>query len=342
MSDQVRDHRRQRGRRTSPARPSSRRRGERQVEIPVLCHDDRLEPAGACRICLVEIEGQRLHAARLRLQDHARHGGAHRHRRGSSATAGSSSSLHLADTVQDREVRGRRQPEPAVRVRRRLRHRRPTGRRCDSPRTGRTGDTNPFVAVPPGPLHPVRRCMRYCDEVEAVTAITLAGRGAETTIATADQLLARDTTCELCGGCIDVCPTGAMTEKPALAYGKPERELEKVRTHLQLLRRRLPARSQRRPRGEPGGQGDQPAAGHHRQRRQPVRQGALRLRLHPPRGPPDRRRWCATPDGELRRGHLGRRPRPRRSGASRRSTSGTGRRAGLRLVLAAAPARRTT
>ena len=32
------------------------------------------------------------------------------------------------------------------------------------------------------------------------------------------------------GGCIDVCPTGAMTEKPALAYGKPERELEKVRT----------------------------------------------------------------------------------------------------------------
>jgi len=63
-----------------------------------------------------------------------------------------------------------------------------------------------------------------------VSAITLAFRGAKTTISTADDLSLTDTTCELCGGCVDVCPTGAMTEKAALAYGKPERELEKVRT----------------------------------------------------------------------------------------------------------------
>ena len=29
------------------------------ISIPTLCHDPRLEPAGACRVCLVEIEGQR-------------------------------------------------------------------------------------------------------------------------------------------------------------------------------------------------------------------------------------------------------------------------------------------
>ena len=29
------------------------------VDIPVLCHDDRLAPAGACRVCLVEVAGQR-------------------------------------------------------------------------------------------------------------------------------------------------------------------------------------------------------------------------------------------------------------------------------------------
>ena len=29
------------------------------IEIPTLCHDPRLEPAGACRVCLVEVEGQR-------------------------------------------------------------------------------------------------------------------------------------------------------------------------------------------------------------------------------------------------------------------------------------------
>ena len=29
------------------------------VEIPTLCHDERLAPAGACRMCLVEVAGQR-------------------------------------------------------------------------------------------------------------------------------------------------------------------------------------------------------------------------------------------------------------------------------------------
>lgn len=29
------------------------------IPIPTLCHDTRLEPAGACRVCLVEVKGQR-------------------------------------------------------------------------------------------------------------------------------------------------------------------------------------------------------------------------------------------------------------------------------------------
>ena len=29
------------------------------IEIPTLCHDPRLEPAGACRSCLVEVDGDR-------------------------------------------------------------------------------------------------------------------------------------------------------------------------------------------------------------------------------------------------------------------------------------------
>lgn len=27
------------------------------IEIPTLCHDDRLKPAGACRLCVVSIKG---------------------------------------------------------------------------------------------------------------------------------------------------------------------------------------------------------------------------------------------------------------------------------------------
>ena len=32
---------------------------EAGVDIPTLCHDPRLEPYGACRLCLVEVEGAR-------------------------------------------------------------------------------------------------------------------------------------------------------------------------------------------------------------------------------------------------------------------------------------------
>ncbi len=31
---------------------------ENGIDIPHLCYDRRLEPAGACRICLVEVKGQ--------------------------------------------------------------------------------------------------------------------------------------------------------------------------------------------------------------------------------------------------------------------------------------------
>ena len=29
------------------------------IEIPVLCHDPKLEPVGVCRMCAVEVEGER-------------------------------------------------------------------------------------------------------------------------------------------------------------------------------------------------------------------------------------------------------------------------------------------
>ena len=32
---------------------------ENGIDIPNLCHDPRLTPTGACRLCLVDVEGQR-------------------------------------------------------------------------------------------------------------------------------------------------------------------------------------------------------------------------------------------------------------------------------------------
>jgi predicted molibdopterin-dependent oxidoreductase YjgC len=76
-------------------------------------------------------------------------------------------------------------------------------------------DHNPYVGFDPSICILCARCTRYCDEVEAVSAITLKDRGSATTISTVAELSLLDTTCELCGGCIDTCPTGAMFEKKA-------------------------------------------------------------------------------------------------------------------------------
>jgi predicted molibdopterin-dependent oxidoreductase YjgC len=203
-------------------------------EIPTLCHDPRLAPAGACRTCLVEVEGaQRLLPACMTpvasgMVIHSESPRVERHRRSLLA-------LYLTDYPADRVEQGR--PEEASRVPDELRE---MAARFDAPTTwgnmepvrrGRADDRNPYIFFDAERCILCARCMRYCDEVEGVSAIALSGRGAETTISTADRMSLLDSTCELCGGCIDVCPTGAMTEKIPRERGeKPGTELDPVRT----------------------------------------------------------------------------------------------------------------
>jgi predicted molibdopterin-dependent oxidoreductase YjgC len=195
------------------------------VEIPVLCHDDRVEPAGCCRMCLVEIEGQR------RLQPACTFKAAPgmevktttervtRHRRGLLSLYKADHRLDEAGTPVSRGVHDKLADHIAAYG---------TGPELppvEAPRVSRD-DPNPYIQFDPDACVVCGLCVRYCDEVEAVSAITLLGRGASTTIGTADQRSLLDTTCELCGGCIAVCPTGAMTEKPSL--DKPSEQVERT------------------------------------------------------------------------------------------------------------------
>ena len=198
------------------------------IEIPTLCHDDRLTPAGACRMCLVEIDGVNLMQPACHTKTHPgmviRTNTARVDRNRKFIL-----SLHLADTIQDRQIAEDNNPSKVhelVDVYGTAGEWVPV----ESPRQGRPNDTNEFIEFRADRCIACSLCTRYCDEVEAVSAITLAYRGGHTTISTADGRSLIDSTCELCGGCVDVCPTGAMTEKQALAYGKPEHELEKVRS----------------------------------------------------------------------------------------------------------------
>lgn len=197
------------------------------VEIPTLCHDPRLAPAGACRTCLVEIEGWRRLApacatkAAAGMKVTAESERIDRHRK---------SLLALYLTDHHTQEPHRRGPDQLFDMAERYGAPADWGR-LEHRRASRPNDRNPYIDFDPELCILCARCTRYCAEVESVSAITLAGRGSETTIATADGLSLLDTTCEMCGGCIDTCPTGAMAEKQPLVRGdKPERELEKVRS----------------------------------------------------------------------------------------------------------------
>ena len=197
--------------------------------IPTLCHDPRLDPAGACRTCLVEIEGWRRMApacatpAASGMVVTSESGRIDRHRKSLMA-------LYLADHPEG--FVGSELGAPSEVYAMAERYGAPRDwQHLEPVRKGRPLDENPYILFEAEKCIACARCTRYCDEVEGVTAITLAGRGSQTTISTVDTLSLLDTTCELCGGCIDTCPTGAMAEKiPLISEAKPERELEKIRT----------------------------------------------------------------------------------------------------------------
>lgn len=196
--------------------------------VPTLCHDPRLDPAGACRTCLVEVDGWKrmppacATPAQAGMVVRTQSDRVQEHRQALFALyLTDQPELDPNDPGKDCELHAMAQEFGA-----------PTDwPKLESLRADRDEDRNPYIQFRADKCILCARCTRYCDEVEQVTAITLARRGAETTISTSDRASLFDTSCELCGGCIDVCPTGAMTEKlPLKSAAKPDRELEKIRT----------------------------------------------------------------------------------------------------------------
>ncbi len=176
------------------------------IDIPTFCYHSHLSVYGACRLCLVEVEGQgivascsttpqpgmsvttssqeiremRRVALELLLADHDQ----------SCPTCAKSDSCKLQDLARRlgvNEVRFERTHEPEP-----------------------VDHSSPSLVRDPNKCVLCGDCVRACYEIQDIGAIDFAYRGAESAVLPAFGRDLADVECVHCGQCASVCPTGAL------------------------------------------------------------------------------------------------------------------------------------
>ena len=206
-------------------------------DVPTICYHEHCTSYGLCRVCVVEVEGQRLltPACVAEAEDgmivHTRNKRVERSRRTILEMLNASvdlteapeivEQLHDYQADSDRFSGGWQREQPVI-------------------------DDNPMFIRDYSQCVLCWRCVQVCAEDAQYTfAINFSGRGCETNISTFFDKGLTDSTCVFCGQCVGVCPTGAL---------KPKREwlLERGHSQDEILQmthtdRRKKKRRQERP-----------------------------------------------------------------------------------------------
>jgi formate dehydrogenase major subunit len=182
------------------------------IEIPVLCHDERYDPVGVCRVCAVDVGGRVYAAACVRpcedgMEVKTATDDLERHR--ATLTA-----LLLADQPPpERDPKETTTADNELLVlARRYNVKRENGLPVGQ---GRGVDySNPVIAVDHDACILCDRCVRACDDIQGNDVIGRSGKGYTTRIAFDLNDPMGDSSCVTCGECVAACPTGALTNKP--------------------------------------------------------------------------------------------------------------------------------
>ncbi|MDW8056574.1 MAG: formate dehydrogenase subunit alpha [Elusimicrobiota bacterium] len=190
---------------------------ENGIEIPHLCSDNRLLPYGACRLCIVEVEGEKKPVASCcypvydgmkvftntkKIQELRK------------ITLELLISDHPLDCIICEKSGECLLEKYAYEYG--IKETKLTGEK--SKRTQKDG--TPFIIRDYNKCILCGMCVRVCSEIVSSDAIDYKNRGFNVEIISGFDEPLKDTECSFCGNCIEVCPVGALREISAERKGR--------------------------------------------------------------------------------------------------------------------------